>query len=329
MTIGDALVSIVIPVRNGERFVSRTLASALAQTYDPIEIVVVDDGSTDRTASLVESAAANDSRIRFLRTEQSGVAATRNLGIRQARGKLIAPLDADDLWHPKKIASQVEVMQASSPEVGLVYCWSIEIDENDFVILPIEADSGACGRVTMELAKGNFVGNSSAPLIRRSCIDAVGGYDVSLKPHGAEDWKFYLALSEHCEFAVIRQHLVGYRQSSGSLSRDVTGMAQSTANVTHWLTEKWPDLPKKIGRQRAYNTNVYLARRALENGQFRQALRYRATAYKARPTQLLKPSSFEYAAHFLGRMAGLGWSAQKQREAPVRFQEFQVATDGS
>ena len=89
----------------------------------------------DRTGKIVEAAAANDSRIRYFRTVKSGVAATRNFGISKARGKLIAPLDADDLWHPEKIARQVEAMQASSPaDIGLVYCWAIEIDENDLII---------------------------------------------------------------------------------------------------------------------------------------------------------------------------------------------------
>ena len=133
MTVEDTLVSVIIPVRNGERFVSRTLISALAQTYEPLEVVVVDDGSTDRTATLVESVAARDSRVRVFRTQKNGVAAARNLAISQARGKLIAPLDADDLWHSEKIARQVESMQSSSPQVGLVYCGSIKIDEDDFL----------------------------------------------------------------------------------------------------------------------------------------------------------------------------------------------------
>src|SRR5215467_1971194 len=107
----DRLVSIVIPVHNGERFVSRTLASALAQTYAHFEIVAVDDGSTDRTAGILEAAAAHDGRIRVFRTLNSGVAAARNFGISYARGQLIALLDADDLWHPEKIAHQVEMIE--------------------------------------------------------------------------------------------------------------------------------------------------------------------------------------------------------------------------
>lgn len=130
----DALISVVIPVHNGERFICRTLESALSQTYKALEIIVVDDGSTDHSASLVESVSARDNRIRLFRTHNSGVAAARNFGISQARGSFIAPLDADDLWSPYKITRQFKVMRDSSLEVGLVYCWSVEIDEDDFII---------------------------------------------------------------------------------------------------------------------------------------------------------------------------------------------------
>ena len=188
------------------------------------------------TPIIVEAAAGRDSRIRLFRRKNSGVAAARNFEIEQARGPLIATLDSDDLWHPQKIARQVGVMQASSPKVGLVYCWSVEIDESDLIIPPISSlktrkRSTAQGSVTAELARGCFIETASTPLMKRSSIDAVGGYDPALRPQGADDWKMYLALSEICEFAVIPEYLVGYRQASGSLSRDVTAMGQSMVNV--------------------------------------------------------------------------------------------------
>ena len=335
MTVEDALVSVIIPVRNGERFVGPTLTSALAQTYKPIEVVVVDDGSTDRTATLVDAVAARDNRVRLFRTQKTGVAATRNLAISRARGKLIAPLDADDLWHPEKIARQVRLMQSSSPKVGLVYCWSIMIDEDDFLTwLPPLAHQPAAatgtpeGRVMAELAVGNFIGNSSSPLIKRSCIEEVGGYDESLQPHGAEDWKLYLALSEICEFAAIPEWLVGYRQWTGSLSRNVTAMAQSMKLVGRWQIERWPDIPQALWREREYRSSVYLAQLALEQNQFVKALRYRATGYAVRPAALIERSSFMFGARLLARMAGLKGSALKGRSrairVPVSFQEFQT-----
>ena len=330
MTVEDTLVSVIIPVRNGERFVRPTLVSALAQTYHPIEVVVVDDGSTDRTATIVEAVAARDNRVRLFRTERSGVAQARNFALSRARGRLIAPLDADDLWHPEKLARQVRLMQSSSPKVGLVYCWSIKIDADDFLIwLPPAAHQPAIarinpqGRVMAELALRNFIGNSSSPLIKRSCIDEVGGYDLNLR--GAEDWKLYLALSEICEFAVVPEWLVGYRQWAGNMSRDVARMAQSMKLVGRWLAEKWPDMPKALSREREYRSSVYLAQQALEQNQFFNALRYRATGYTIRPATLIERSSFIFGTRLLARMVGLKGSALKRRfRAPVSFQEFQA-----
>jgi len=314
----DTLVSVVIPVYNGERFLARTISSVLAQTYQFIEIIIVDNGSTDRTPSMAEAAVASDKRVRLIRVEKPGVATARNVGILQSQGKFIAPLDADDLWHPNKIASQLSLMQASSREVGVVYCWSIDIDENDFVIPPIVPKSTASGVVTVELAKGNILGNASSPLIKRSCIDAVGGYDMNLQPPGAHDWKLYLALSEICEFAVIPEYLVGYRRWTASMSGDVTAMSQSVELVERWLSEKWPNLPDEVGRQRKYCMSSYLAQQALKNKQFVSAFRHGEAAYRARPTEWLELSRFR----FLARISGLKRSLRRERETPVRFHEL-------
>ena len=321
------LVSVVMPVHNAERVLSRTLASALAQTYDPIEFVVVDDGSTDQSSVIIATAAARDNRIRAFQSQGIGPAAARNLAISQARGELIAPLDHDDLWHPEKVARQVKVIQAS-PKVGLVYCWSIHIDESDYIIPSLSTLGTSCtaqGCVTVELAKGNFIETSSSPLIKRSYIDAVGGYDSSLQPHGAEDWKLYLALSEICEFAVLPEHLVGYRQLIGSLSRAVTGMAQSTELVERWLCQKWPDLPDEVRRQRVYDINVYFAGRALDAHQLALAWRCRTRAYQARPAALFERSSLKFGALFLARMVGFKPAGHRRGWSPVRFQEFESA----
>jgi glycosyltransferase involved in cell wall biosynthesis len=329
----DGLVSVVMPVYNGERFVSRTLASALAQTYQTIEVVVIDDGSTDRTPFFIEAAAARDKRVRLFRTPNAGVAKARNLAISKAQGELIAPLDADDLWHPEKIARQIAVMQASSAEVGLVYCWAIDIDENDFVIatrVPTESENEFRARitprggVTEELVKSNFLGNGSTPLIKRSCIEAVGGYDTNLLPAGAEDWKLYLALSDICEFAVAPEYLVGYRQSTESKSRDIATMAQSMNLVRSWIFKKWPMLSEEVMRLNRYHTNTYLVSRAIESNRFWAALGYRMAAYRARPAALLETSNLKIDALLLARMAGLRHIVRRRKRTPVLFRDFRV-----
>ncbi len=113
------LVSVVIPAFNASTYIERTLRSVMRQTYAALEIVVVNDGSTDHTAKLVEQIAASDSRIRLLSTPNRGVAAARNTGIEASSGRFVAFLDADDLWHPTKIEKQVNALKRLSPRTGL------------------------------------------------------------------------------------------------------------------------------------------------------------------------------------------------------------------
>ncbi len=103
------LISCIVPVFNGERYLGETLDSILAQTYRPLEIIVADDGSTDGTAAVV---AAYGDQVRYLRQENAGPAAARNLGLSGARGEFVAFLDADDLWHPEKLSRQLARFEA-------------------------------------------------------------------------------------------------------------------------------------------------------------------------------------------------------------------------
>src|ERR1051325_8284367 len=100
------LVSIIVPVCNGESSIGDALASALGQSYQNVEVIVVDDGSRDRTGEIVESIARRDGRVRLVTQDNRGVAAARNRALADATGELVAPLDADDLWDPQKIERQ-------------------------------------------------------------------------------------------------------------------------------------------------------------------------------------------------------------------------------
>ncbi len=316
-------VSIVIPVFNGERFIERTLASALNQTYRPIEIVVVDDGSTDHTSAIVEAAAAHHSNVRVFRGPRLGAGGARNLGIRQAYGDLIAPLDADDLWHPEKISRQVAIIRASSSRVGVVYCWSLDIDENDFIISPIKDKSFVQGNVVRKLIEeNNFLTNGSVPLIRRSYLEAVGGYDDLKIMPGSEDWKLYLALAEICEFAVVPAHLVGYRRSDTNTSKDTSAMEHSIELVERWIIDKWPSLPKSVTQQMFYNSNCYLAHQALTTNNLRTAIHYEIKGLKAKPSALLTKQSIVFFVRVLVRLLGIRKFTMRLRARSMKFSEF-------
>ena len=120
------LISVIIPAHNAARHISATLRSVRDQTHRSLEIIAVDDGSTDNTGQILEKFAAEDRRMSVLRQDNSGVAMARNLAISHSRGDFIAPLDADDIWHPEKLARQLSALIRGGPTVGIKAvqrCW--------------------------------------------------------------------------------------------------------------------------------------------------------------------------------------------------------------
>jgi glycosyltransferase involved in cell wall biosynthesis len=211
-----AAVSVIIPAYNAEPYIAETLHSVLAQSFTDLDVIVVDDGSTDHTAQIVESLVQKDGRVSLVVQPNGGVTAARNAGIAVARGEWLAFLDANDIWYPQKLERQLQSFQQSDRSVGLVYCWFALIREtSDFAGGYIAFTF--CGNVTPALTYLNFIGNASAPLIRRSAIEAVGGFDIALDtgkplPGGGDLDMFYRiiraghALVYEPRFLVFHQH---------------------------------------------------------------------------------------------------------------------------
>ena len=314
------LISVVIPAHNVEPFIRKTLLSVLDQTYRKIEVIVVDDGSTDQTAAIVRLIADNDPRVILIQTENRGVSVARNLAICRAKGAFIAPIDGDDIWHKEKLARQLATMQASRPEIGVVYCWSVGIDEHDRVILPTWNNSTAVGNVLRDIVVSGIAGNGSTPLIRRECIEAVGGYDETLAL--CEDWKFYTALAGECEFAVIPEYLTGYRFRDDSASMQALPMEKAIAQVTSWIKKTWPWLPSDVFRDRSYTVNAYLAFLAIRQREFLHALRFLGLAVSARPSRLFDFSYLQLFFLLFAHMVGLRHYRWLFWRRPVHFTEL-------
>ncbi|MEO1144456.1 MAG: glycosyltransferase family A protein [Cyanobacteria bacterium J06638_22] len=255
------LVSVVIPAYNAENFIEKTLESFLAQTHQNLEILVIDDGSSDRTAEIAQTYSERDSRITLIQQPNGGVAAARNSGIQQAKGEFIAPVDADDVWHPEAVALMVQRFDTASEETGVVYGWSLDINESGKVIGGFHAATIE-GLVLKTLLCHNFLGNASSTLIRRSCFDHVGGYDEQLKAQnaqGCEDWDLYLRLAEHYTFAVVPKFLVGYRKLSAGMSADSYKMARSQRLMLDKVRESHPEIPGMLHRLSRSSFYLYLA----------------------------------------------------------------------
>lgn len=265
----DELVSVIVPAYNAERHVRAALASVLAQTYPHLEVIVVDDGSRDGTAAVVAAVAARDGRVQLLRQSNEGVAAARNTAIARAKGTLIAPLDADDVWHPEKIARQVAVLRRSGPGVGLVYTWSSTIDEVGRVIERCACTAHQEGMVFPELVLDNFIGPASTPLIRRTSLTDVGGYDATLITRagpGCEDYQLNLAIAERCAFAVVPEFLVGYRLTVSAMSQHARQMKRSYDMVMAEVRRRHPELPARLFRWSEGNFCLYLGAKCLLGG---------------------------------------------------------------
>jgi len=263
----DELVSVVIPAYNCERTIGETLASVRAQTHRRLEILVVDDGSKDGSASVVRSHAEADDRVRLIPQANGGVAAARNAGILAARGRFVAPVDADDLWRPRKIERQLRTMLAGGEYVGLVYCWSSVIDQASNVISR-DGKASFAGDVVPQIFYGNFVGNGSSALMRRDVVLAAGGYDTSLRAQhaqGCEDWKLYLAIAGTHNFSVVPDYLVGYRYIVGAMSGDVSQMLRSDAIVRAEILERYPEYKAELEWGRRHYITWQLERES-ENG---------------------------------------------------------------
>lgn len=252
------LISVIIPAYNAERFLPETLRSACAQTYRRLEIVVVDDGSTDGTADIARFFEAGDARVRLLQQKNAGVAAARNLGIAHSRGQFIAPLDADDVWYPRKLERQVEILLAADQSVGVVYsAWEC-IDEEGIILSGTRRSPGLEGDLSTVLAYRNVIACASNPLIRRRCIESVGGYSQRMFERGVqgcEDWDLYLRIAERYRFAASPDCLMAYRRRRSSMATSSTGMAGSFRIMMSDLEERRPDLPAALrqhARQRFY-----------------------------------------------------------------------------
>ncbi|HEY1376889.1 MAG TPA: glycosyltransferase [Gemmataceae bacterium] len=207
-------VTVLVTSYNYGRYVGAAMESVRAQTADNFECVVIDDGSTDNSLSVIGSF-LSDPRFRLVRQQNRGVSHARNVGIGLANAPYIAFLDADDLWRPTKLERQLERFR-DRPDLGVVFTRRTIIDSDDGPrpcsdVLPPE------GRVVGPLFRQNFVCFSSA-MVRTEAAVRVGGFDERLGL--AVDYDFWLRVARHYPFGVVDEPLVAYRVGHGvNLSR--------------------------------------------------------------------------------------------------------------
>jgi glycosyltransferase involved in cell wall biosynthesis len=193
------LISCVVPVFNGERYLAEALESILKQSYRSLEIIVVDDGSTDGTAAVMDHYAG---RARLLRQANAGTAAARNLGLNAAQGEFVAFLDADDLWHPEKLERQTARFK-TRPELD--YC--VTHVQNFWVPELIEEERRFRDHRISKALPGYSTGTL---LARRALFDTVGQFNPAIKH--ADDTEWFLRASEHGAAMELLPDVLLYRR---------------------------------------------------------------------------------------------------------------------
>jgi len=305
MSRATPLVSVVIPTYQSSATVADTIESALVQTLKEIEVVVVDDGSRDDTAAIVEAITRRDPRVRIVQQENRGVAAARNAAIEVARAPTIAPLDSDDLWFPHKLEAQLARLELGGPEMGFVYGWSTVIDAQGRTI-DLAPAWGIEGRVLPALVWTHFCGSASSPLFRRSALDEVGCYDPSLRAadaEGCEDWDLVLRVAERFAVGVVPSYVVAYRKVAGSMSAGDAALARSYAIMMGRVQRAHPELPDELFAWSRSRFFAYLSGVSVTNDRFDRALVWMLRAFRHDPLGTLSVEHVRQIAEYLVRIA--------------------------
>lgn len=277
-------VSVLIPAYNAEHTIGRTLTAAMQQSLSAIEILVVNDGSTDRTSQIISEFAHMDPRIRYIDRPNLGVAAARNAALAMAKSPFVAPLDADDLWHPNKLERQLNLIENRGPSIGLVYTWFRAIDENDNIIDEEYAPRFE-GFVLPQLLKENFVGTASSPLLPASTLRK-NGYSEELQnsgSQGCEDYMLQLQIALDHQFGLVPAFLTGYRRAKSAMSSDNRRMAQSHVQMFRLLRAYLPHGCDGIARAREAEFLMALSLSYAKRGPLGRALEYAREAISVSP----------------------------------------------
>ncbi|MDE2222744.1 MAG: glycosyltransferase family 2 protein [Candidatus Omnitrophica bacterium] len=207
-------VSVIIPAYNAAAFIAQTIESVLAQTYKNIEVIAVDDGSTDNTRQVT----AQYKSVRYIYKKNGGPASARNTGIETSKGDYLAFLDADDIWEREKISRQIDCFK-NNPALGLVYTAVNVIDEQGNFVRP-KFSGNLSGRAFNGLFRKNHL-TASAVMIKKSCLVDAGKFDEDLEIISVEDYDLWLRVTALYEIACVNEPLTKYRLLDNSVSKNI------------------------------------------------------------------------------------------------------------
>jgi glycosyltransferase involved in cell wall biosynthesis len=251
-------ISVVIPAYNSEKTIKATIDSVLNQTFTNLELIIINDGSQDSTLDIVSQ--IQDSRIKIFSFGNAGGNVSRNRGLHQAVGEFISFLDADDLWTPDKLASQLKALQ-ENVDAKVAYSWTDYIDENGEFLFS-GTHNTFNGDIYEKLLVNNFLENGSNPLIYREALIELAGFDESLK--AAQDWDMWLRLAAKYNFVGVPSSHILYRVSANSLSSNLFRQEKACLQVLEHAYKARPSIGKNIWYLSLANLYKYLTCKALQ-----------------------------------------------------------------
>ena len=282
-------VSVIIPVYNGERYLRECLDSALAQTHAPSDIVVVNDGSTDGTSDILREYSG---QVIVIEQENRGQGAAINRAVANSTGELIAFLDCDDCWDPRKLERQVEVFERFQEAIA-VYCDHRRIDAAGKVTAPTGALAyvRCSGQVLRTLIRGNFIISPSTVMVRASAFHAVGGFDEADPAQGSKDYGLWLRMATRGSFIYLAETLAGYRHHAHNLStgfgyRRILCDLAALQGLEPFL-ERFPDENAKADyREQLYEMTLGAAWHCSREGNRMESLGHYLRALRMKPLRL-------------------------------------------
>ncbi len=231
-----AKVSVIIPTYQTGRFIAQAIDSVLNQTFPVSEIIVVDDGSTDQTESILRG---YGDRIQVIRQMNQGPSAARNTGIRAAQGEFVAFLDADDYWSPDKLQKECSVIQ-SDPQLGLVFCDCVFFDnQGQWKKTSFQMAKPAKGWVYQDLFIQNFI-PTIAVVARRICLAEIGWFDETFRC--AEDYDYWIRLSKKWKIDYVEEPLTYYRIHENQTSGNSRQLWTSVVKIKNREISETPSL---------------------------------------------------------------------------------------
>ncbi len=306
-------VSVVVPVFNRASLIESTMNSVLAQTHRPLELVVVDDGSTDDTVKVVQDWSASNSSdaltVRCVQQENLGANTARNRGVTESTASFIAFLDSDDSWLPEKTQKQLAELEADE-QIGGVYCGLQTVDLDTSSVHPVTPRNYSTGDLLKQMLIQDVTNPTSCWMVRKSCFDDVGMFDESLLAR--QDWDLWIRLSSNYLIACVPEVLVQMGEHSGARVRSDPNR-EISAHKT--IFRKYAHLRSRCPFWVSLAARSAMYRRRGRVCLHRKGARLKAAGYQLLAIGIWPPNFDSYAAlagtllpHAMRRRVHVGWN---------------------